>query len=152
MKIFAQNKKARFLYEILDTFEAGIMLNGGEVKSIRSNKISINETYVRIKNGEMWLIGSHVPVPSYIPFFARFEEKRDRKLLMHKREITRLKSKSDEKRLTLIITKIYQPEDSGKIKCEIALAKGKNTVDKKQDLIAKDIKREMDRDIKNVRL
>ncbi len=140
------------MYEILDTFEAGIMLNGGEVKSIRSNKISINETYVRVKNGEMWLIGSHIPVPSYVPDFSRFEEKRDRKLLMHKREIIRLKSKSDEKRLTLVITKIYQPDNCGKIKCEIALAKGKNTVDKKHDLMEKDIKREMDRDIKNIRL
>jgi len=151
-KLFAQNKKARFLYEILDTYETGIILLGGEVKSIRNGRISINETYVRIRDGRMWLIGSHVPVPTYVPVFARFDERRDRELLMHKRELTRLKSQSDEKRLTLIITKIYQPEDSGKIKCEIALARGKNTYDKKQTLIERDIAREMDRSIKNIRL
>lgn len=151
-KLFAQNRKSRYEYELLDTFEAGIMLEGGEVKSIRDNRISLNESYVRIKNGEMWLIGAHIPVPNYIPQYARFAETRDRKLLMHKREIIRLKSKVDEKRLTLVITKIYQPKDSTKIKCEVALAQGKHTYDKKKVIKDRDIKREMDRSVKNITL
>jgi|SaaInlStandDraft_4_1057021.scaffolds.fasta_scaffold16170_3 SsrA-binding protein len=151
MKVFAQNKKAKFEYEWLDTFEAGIVLVGGEVKSIRENKISLNESYVRIKDGELWLVQTHIAVPSYIPQYARFEEKRVRKLLMHKKEIIKLKSKVDAKGLTLIVTKIYQPENGKNIKCQIALARGKKMHDKKNVLKERDIKREMDRSIKNFR-
>ena len=149
-KLFAQNRKARYQYEILDTFEAGIMLEGGEVKSIRDNRISLNETYVRIRDGEMWLVGAHIPVPNFIPQYARFSETRDRKLLMHKREIVRLKSKVDEKGLTLLVVEVYQPTTSSKIKCTIALARGKNTYNKKKTLKDRDIKRDMDRQLHNI--
>jgi len=148
MKIYATNKKAKFEYEWLDTFEAGLVLEGGEVKSIREGKISLKESFVKIENGELWLTKCHISVPSYIPSFNRFDEKRDRKVLMHKREIVRLMSKVKEKGLTLIIVKIYQPNDSKKIKCEVALAKGKRLFDKKNTIKERDIKREMDREIK----
>lgn len=149
MKVFAQNKKAKFEYEWLNTFETGIVLLGGEVKSIRANRISLNESYVRIQKGELWLIGCHIAVPSYIPQYARFEEKRDKKLLMHKKEIIKLQSKTNEKGLTLIVTKIYQPSNSKKIKCEIALARGKRLFDKKRTIKERDIKRDTDREMKN---
>ena len=148
MTLFAQNKKAYHDYEILATFEAGMVLEGAEVKSIRDSKCSIKESYVRIKDGEVWLINSHIAIPSYIPQYARFEETRTRKLLMHKNEILKLKSKLDEKGLTLIATKIYQPDESKKIKIEVALSQGRKNYDKKQHIKEKDIKREMESQIK----
>lgn len=149
MKIFAQNKKAKFEYEWLDTFEAGIMLEGGEVKSIRANHISLNESYVKIYKGEVWLTQAHIAVPSYIPQHIRFDEVQDRKLLLHKKEIVKLISRIKEKGLTLIVTKVYQPNDSKKIKCEIALARGKKLYDKKQTIKERDISREAARDMRN---
>lgn len=151
MKIFAQNKKAKFEYEWLDTIEAGIMLEGGEVKSIRASHISLNETYVRIYKGEIWLTGAHIAVPSYVPQHLRFDEVRDRKLLLHKKEIDRLVGRIKERGLTLIVTKVYQPNDSKKIKCEIALARGKKLYDKKQTIKERDIRRDSDREMKNYR-
>lgn len=145
---YATNKKAKFNYEILDTFEAGISLVGGEVKSIRAGRISLRESYVKIKDGELWLTQAHIPVPDYVPQYARFDEKRDRKLLMHKKEILRLQSKVAEKGLTLVVISVYQPENSKKIKVKIALARGKKTYDKKQTIKERDIKREMDRTLK----
>lgn len=148
MILYAQNKKAKFEYEWLDTFEAGIILEGAEVKSVRANRISLRESYVKIKNGEIYLTQSHIPVPSYVPTYARFNETRDRKLLMHKKEIIKLKSKLDEKGLTLVVTKVYQPDGGKKIKVEIALARGKKLHDKKNVIKERDIKREMDRTLK----
>lgn len=148
MIVFAQNKKAFFDYEILDTIEAGIMLEGAEVKSIRANRISLKESYVKIKNGEVWLTNAHIAIPGYVPHYARFDEKQDRKLLLHKKEIAKLQGKISEKGYTLVITKIYQSESSNKIKVIIALAKGKKSYDKKQSLKESDIKREMDRTLK----
>lgn len=151
MILYAQNKKAKFEYEWLDTFEAGIILSGGEVKSIRANRISLRESYIKIKNGEVWLTQAHIPVPDYIIQYDRFEETRDRKLLMHKKEIMKLKSKLDEKGLTLIVTKIYQADNSKKIKVEVALARGKKLYDKKNTIKERDISREMDRTIKGIK-
>jgi len=150
MTVYSQNKKAKHDYEWLDTFEAGIVLEGGEVKSIRANRLSLKESYIKIsKAGEVWLTNAHIPVPDYIPAYAMFDEKRDRKLLMHKKEILKLKSKLDEKGLTLIATMLYQPDNTKKLKVEVVLAKGKKTYDKKQTIKERDIKREMDRTMKN---
>lgn len=149
MKTFASNKKAKFEYEWLETFEAGIMLEGGEVKSIRNSHISLNESYVKIYKGEVWLTQAHIAVPSYIPQHIRFDEVRDRKLLLHKKEIVKMISRIKEKGLTLIVTSIYQPDDSKKIKCEIALARGKKLFDKKQTIKERDLRRESDREMKN---
>lgn len=157
MTLYAQNKKAKHDYEWLETFEAGIVLEGGEVKSVRAGRCSLKESYVKIdKKGEVWLTNAHIPVPGYVPQYARFAEKRDRKLLMHKKEILKLDSKIKEKGLTLVVTKIYQSEitnkkgfKSKKIKVEVALARGKKLYDKKQSIKEKDIKRDMERSMKN---
>lgn len=151
MRVYATNKKAKFEYDWLDIFEAGIVLEGGEVKSVRDGKISLKESFVKIEKNELWLTKCHISVPSYVPRFLRFDEKRDRKLLMHKREIVRLMSKVKEKGLTLIVTRVYQPNNSKKIKCEVALAKGKRLFDKKNTIKERDIKRETDREMKRYR-
>lgn len=146
---YSQNRKARHDYEFLDTFEAGIVLEGGEVKSVRAGRCSLKESYIKIRNGEVFLTKAHIPVPNYVPHHSRFEETRDRKLLLHKKEIVKLKSKINEKGLTLVVVSIYQREDTKKIKVQVALARGKKTYDKKQTIKERDIKRDMDRTMKN---
>lgn len=149
--LYAQNKKAKHDYEWLDKFEAGIVLEGGEVKSIRASRISLKESYVKItKDGEIFLTNAHIPIPNYVPSYARFDEKRDRKLLMHKKEILKLKSKIEEKGLTLICVEIYQPSSSKKIKCKIVLARGRKLHNKKQYLKEQTIHRDMQRQISNL--
>lgn len=147
MKIYASNKKTKFEYEWLEIIEAGIVLLGGEVKSIRASHISLNESYVKIHKGEVWLTHAHIQVPSYVPHYLRFDEVSDRKLLLHKKEISKLISKIKEKGLTLIVTKVYQSDKSKKIKCELALARGKKMFDKKQTIKDRDLKREISREL-----
>lgn len=148
MKIFVRNKRAKFDYTTISTIEAGLMLIGSEVNAIRHGKVSIEEAYVVIKKGELWLTGCHITSPSYASNQLTVVEKRDRKLLVHKRDIIKFQSKIREKGLTLIINNIYQPENSKKIKCEIALAKGKRVYDKRQALKSRDINIEMNRSLK----
>lgn len=149
MATYATNRKARHDYEFLDTFEAGIVLEGAEVKSVRDGRISLKESYVKLKDGEIFLTQAHIPIPDYVPQYARFDETQDRKLLMHRKQINKLASQLKEKGLTLIIVSIYQREDTRKIKVQIALAKGKKTYDKKNTIKERDIKREMERTMKN---
>ena len=146
---YAQNRKARFDYEFIETFEAGMVLNGAEVKSIIAGKVSLKESFVKIKNGEVFLTQAHIAVPSYVPQYARFDEVQDRKLLLHKKQINKLSSKLKERGLTLVLVSIYSREDTKKIKCQIALARGKRTFDKKQTIKERDIKRDMERTLKN---
>lgn len=150
MKILAQNKKAKFEYEWLDSFEAGIILLGGEVKAVRSSHISINEAYVKIYNDELWLKQAHISVPSYVPNHLRFEEVSDRKLLMNKQEISKIKSKILEKGLTLLCVELYETPNSKKIKCKLVLARGRKLYDKKQYLKEKTIDRDMKRQCANL--
>ena len=145
----AQNRKARFDYEFIETFEAGMVLNGAEVKSIIAGKVSLKESFVKIKNGEIFLTQAHIAVPSYVPQYARFDEVQDRKLLMHKKQINKLTSQLKERGLTLILVSIYTREDTKKIKCQVALARGKRVFDKKQTIKERDIKRDMERTLKN---
>jgi len=149
MATYATNRKARHDYEFLDTFEAGIVLEGAEVKSVRDGRISLKESYVKLKDGEIFLTQAHIPIPDYVPQYARFDETQDRKLLMHRKQINKLASQLKEKGLTLVIVSIYQREDTRKIKVQIALAKGKKTYDKKNTIKERDIKREMERTMKN---
>lgn len=146
---YAKNRKARHDYELLDIFEAGIVLEGAEVKSVRDGKISLKESYVKVKNSEIFLTQAHIAIPSYVPQYARFDEVQDRKLLLHRKQITKLQSQLKEKGLTLIITEIYQPINSKKIKVRIALARGKKAYDKKNAIKERDIDREMKRALKN---
>jgi SsrA-binding protein len=139
------NKKARFNYEILDTFEAGIVLKGTEVKSLRQKKVSIQESYAKITNGEVFITGLTI---SAYEMGNRFnhEPDRERKLLLHKQEIKRLTGKLQEKGLTLVPLKIYFK--NGKAKVLLGLGKGKALYDKRKAIRDRDTKRDMEREMK----
>jgi len=141
------NRKARHDYEFLETFEAGIALQGTEIKSLRDGGGSLNEAYVRILKGELWLIGCSI-APYRYGNIHNHEERRDRKLLMHKREIERLRASVQEKGLTLVPLSLYFKE--GRVKIRIALAKGKKTVDKRATIKERDEKRHMAHVRKNI--
>jgi len=149
VRLIAKNKKAFFNYEILETHEAGISLVGSEVKSIREGRISLKESYAEIKGGEVFLVNCHVS-----PYEAsnRFnhEPLRERKLLLHRREIKRLTGKVQERGLTLVPTKV-QINDKGKVKVELALAKGKRIYQKRETIRERDRDREMQAELKRWR-
>lgn len=140
------NRRATHDYEILETFEAGIVLQGTEIKSIRNHGASLQEAYVKVISGEIWLIGSSI-APYRFGNIHNHEEKRDRKLLMHKREINRLKTASQEKGLTLIPLSMFLKE--GKVKIRLGIAKGKKNIDKRADIKERDEKRHMQQALKN---
>ncbi len=142
IKVVATNRKARFQYFLLETFEAGIVLQGSEIKSIRAGQISLNEAYVRIEEDEVWLVEAHIAPYGQASFFNH-EPKRRRKLLLNRREINHLARKVQEKGLTIIPVRVYLKD--GRAKVEIALAKGKKTYDKRATIAARDAQREMER-------
>jgi len=149
IKIIAKNKKAFFNYELLEKFEAGISLLGSEVKSIREGRISLKESYAEVKDGEVFLLHCHIS-----PYEAanRFnhDPRRERKLLLHSREIKRLAGKIKEKGLTLVPTKVLI-NAKGKVKVEISLAKGKRTYQKKEVIKERDLQREVRAELKKWR-
>lgn len=138
------NRKARFNYTITDTFEVGIVLTGPEVKSVRSGQINLDESYARIKDGELWLLGAHVA--PYARAASEDSPTRPRKLLMHKEELTKLALKLQTENLTLIPLKTYLTHN--KIKLELGLAKGKKKYDKRESLKQKDVERDIRRKTK----
>ncbi len=140
-KIIAVNRKARHDYEVIDTFEAGIVLLGTEVKSLRAGKANLKDSYARIRNGELWLFGLHISPYSHGSYNNHVPE-RDRKLLLHKYEIRRLIGKVEEAGLTLVPLKLYFK--NGRVKVQLGLARGRKQYDKRQ-VIAK---READRDLR----
>lgn len=142
-KTVAENRRARFDYHIEETFEAGIMLTGTEVKSLRFGEGSIAESYATIEKGEAWLINSNVPEFSHGNRFNH-EPKRPRKLLLHEREIDRLQGAVERKGMTLVPLSIYF-NSRGRAKVELALARGKNAADKRQTIKERDWKREQAR-------
>ncbi|MBF7081687.1 SsrA-binding protein SmpB [Desulfallas sp. Bu1-1] len=141
------NRKARHEYHIEETYEAGIALTGTEIKSIRAGKANLQDSYARVENGELVLYNMHISPYEQGNRFNH-EPKRPRKLLMHKREIMRLFGQTREKGFSLIPLKIYF-NNKGWAKVELALARGKKKFDKREDIIARDAKREMDRAMKN---
>jgi SsrA-binding protein len=149
MKTIAVNKPARFHYEILETLEAGIVLQGSEVKSIRDGRISLKDAYADIQGGEVVLLNCHIS-----PYEAanRFnhEPERPRKLLLHRREIKRLTGKIRERGLTLVPMKILL-NDAGFVKVEVALAKGKKVYEKKEAIKERDRAREARAALKHAR-
>jgi SsrA-binding protein len=147
MRIINKNKKAIYNYEILEKFEAGISLLGSEVKSIREGRISLKESYADIKNGEVFLVNCHIS-PYEAANRLNHHPLRERKLLLHKREIKRLVGKIKERGYTLIATKVLI-NDKRKIKVEIALAKGKKVHEKRNIIRDRDLEREMQREMKN---
>ncbi len=143
---FAKNKKAFHEYFIEDRLEAGIELIGSEVKSIKAGQVSIKEAFIRIINGEIFIMGMSV-VPWTYGSVYNPEEKRVRKLLIHKREIKKFHEKVSQKGYSIVPISVYQK--AGKIKVEIALGKGKTNYDKRDTLAKKDAKRQIERALKN---
>lgn len=145
MKIIAENRKARHDYIVEESFETGIVLKGTEVKSMRSGRINLKDSYAQIENGELFIHGMHISPYEHGNIF-NVDPLRPRKLLMHKREIMRLYGKVKTDGLTLVPLKVYFERD--KVKVELALSRGKKLYDKRESEAQKSAKREMDRAIK----
>jgi SsrA-binding protein len=139
------NRRARFEYEFLERIEAGIVLTGTEIKSLRAGQTSISEAYARIRDGELWLLSMYVP-PYKQGSFSNVEPNRPRKLLMHRKDIDRLAGRISEKGLTLVPTRLYFKR--GRAKVEIALARGKKLWDKRREEQDRDVKRDIARAIR----
>ena len=141
----ATNRRARHKFQILERMEAGIQLQGSEVKSLRDGKAQINEAYAVVDGGEVWLRGAHIP--PYLPASDQnHDPDRPRKLLLHRREIERLIGKTAERGLTLIPTRLYFKGPKAKV--ELALAKGKEGRDRRREIADRDLRREVERDFK----
>ena len=144
-KIVARNRRARFEFDLMDSVEAGIVLTGTEVKSLRNGKASLEESYAGIENGEVWLYGCDIP--EYLQANRmNHKPKRPRKLLLHRSEIDKLVAKASERGLTLVPLKVYFK--SGMAKVEICVARGRKTYDKREALKKQDAKRDIDRAIR----
>lgn len=142
IKVVSTNKKARFEYFILETFEAGLVLKGTEIKSVRNGQISLQEAYVRTNGSEIWLVGAHVAPYEHASAYQH-DPKRERKLLMHKKEIRKIWDDVRIKGMTIVPIRVYLK--AGKAKLEIGLAKGKKQYDKRESIKQKDIEREISR-------
>ncbi len=145
-KVVSDNRRARHDYSILESFEAGVVLKGTEVKSLRQGTTSLQESYITIKNGEMFILGWHIPPYEHGNIF-NVDPTRTRKLLMHKRQIENLDAKVAQDGLTLIPLRLYFKE--GKLKLELGLARGKKLYDKREDIKKRDISREIQQQMKN---
>ena len=141
----ATNRRARHEYEILETVEAGLVLRGTEVKSLREGLVNFKDSYASFRNGEGWLLGCHISPYSH-GTDANHDPERDRKLLLHKREIARLGGKISERGLTLVPLRLYFKD--GRAKVEIGLARGKRQYDKRQSIAERDAKREIERAVR----
>jgi SsrA-binding protein len=139
MKVIAKNKKAKFNYHVLETYEAGIVLKGSEVKSVRMGKISISDAFAQVVNGEIFLFNMHIS--PYEKAQNDLEAKRDRKLLLNKREIRKIDGKLKNKGLTLVPLEVFIKKSF--VKITLALAKGKKEYEKKRKIIEKEQRREM---------
>ena len=144
-KTVVTNRKARFNYEIVDSLEAGLVLSGSEVKSIRQGRASLKDAYARIKDGEVWLIGMHISPYQYSSYEAP-DPLRDRKLLLNRHEIKRLGRQVEEKGFTLIPLRLYFKGHLAKV--ELGLARGKRQYDKKEDIARRDAQRDLEREQK----
>ncbi len=141
-KVIAQNRRARHDYAVMEEFEAGVALVGTEVKSLRLGRASMTDAYATVDDGEVWLRGLHIPEYTQ-GSWTNHEPRRTRKLLLNRKEIERLIGKTREGGLTLVPISLYFSD--GKVKCELALARGKRTYDKRQDLARRDADRDIQR-------
>jgi SsrA-binding protein len=146
MGILAENRKAKFDYNILETFQAGLVLNGQEVKSIRLGRMNLTGSYVILQKGELFLVGSQVPPYQPKNASAGYDAGRSRKLLVRKQELNSLIGKSRERGLTLLPLKVYTQKH--KIKLEFALAKGQKKYDKREKIKKREAEREIEREMK----
>ncbi len=142
VKVVATNRKAHHDYHIEDTLEAGLVLTGSEIKSIRAGQVNLRDSYAAIRDDELWLVNTHI-APYQQASYSNHEPRRDRKLLLHRREINRLIGKLQEKGLTLIPLKIYLKNSRAKV--ELGLARGKKLYDKRQTMRERDDRRQIDR-------
>jgi SsrA-binding protein len=136
----ATNRRARHDYDLLETFECGIVLQGSEVKSLRTGRAQLNDSYARVSDGEVWLYGVHIPPWQYATGFGAHDPDRRRKLLLHRGQIDELVGKTQQQPLTLIPVKLYFHE--GKAKVELALARGRRLYDKRRVLATREAERE----------
>ena len=141
-KLIVDNRKARHEYHLLDRYEAGVVLTGTEVKSLREGRAEVRQAYADIRGNEAWLVGLHI-APYDQGSTKSHDPDRDRKLLLHRKEIASLVGKVKEKGFTLVPTRLYFKD--GRVKAEIALAKGKELHDKRRDIADRDAKRQMER-------
>ena len=147
-KLITDNRKARYEYQLLDRFEAGLVLTGTEVKSLREGRATLGQAYADVRDGEVWLHGAEIAIYDQ-GNRANHEPTRARKLLLHRREIERLHADVREKGLTLVPTRLYFKE--GRVKVELALARGKDVRDKRRAVADRDAKRQIDRALKERR-
>jgi SsrA-binding protein len=147
-RLIAENRRARHEYELLDRHEAGIVLTGTEVKSLRAGKASLQQAHAEVRDGNVWLVGANI---AEYPQAGRQNHvaERDRRLLLHRREIDQLAGKVSERGLTLVPLRLYFRD--GRVKVEIALARGKDVRDKRRDIAERDAQREMERALKGRR-
>ena len=146
-EVTIKNKRARFEFELMDSYDAGIQLFGTEIKSIRMGKASITESFCQIKDGEIYIINMFIDEYDWGTYFNH-KTRRDRKLLLQKNEIKKLERKTKESGLTIVPTTLYI-NNKGLAKLRIYLAKGKKLFDKRESIKGKDLKRDLDRLIKN---
>ncbi|MDY6900333.1 MAG: SsrA-binding protein SmpB [Cyanobacteriota bacterium] len=146
-KVIADNRQARYLYEILETYEAGIQLTGTEVKSIRAGRANLQDGYALIRDNEAWLLNVHISPYNSSGKFFNHEPRRSRKLLLHRDEIRKLIGKTEQQGLTLVPLKMYLK--GGWVKISIALGKGKKVHDKRETIKKRQDQREMRRALKN---
>jgi SsrA-binding protein len=147
-KLIAENRRARHDYQLLDRVEAGIVLTGTEVKSLRDGRVTLAQAYADVRDGEVWLVGADIAVYDQ-GNIANHEPGRDRKLLLHRSEIASLIGKVRERGQTLVPTRLYFKD--GKVKVELALARGKEKGDKRRDIAERDAKRQIERALKGRR-
>lgn len=145
-KVVASNRQARRDYEILDTLEAGIVLKGSEVKSLRESAVQLTDAYARIINGEAWLIGLHIKQYSHAGPAGAHHVDADRKLLLHRKEIDRLAARFQHERLTLVPLSLYF-NAQGRAKLELGVGRGRKTYDKRQAIAKRDAERDVARTI-----
>ena len=147
-KLIVENRRARHEYHLGDRFEAGLILQGTEVKSLRGGQATLQQAYAEVRDGEGWLVGLHVP--EYTEGNrANHNPDRPRKLLLHRKELERIESGVAEKGFTVVPTRLYFK--GGKVKVELALAKGKELRDKRRDIADRDAKRQIERELKSMR-
>jgi SsrA-binding protein len=147
-KLIVDNRRARHDYQLLDRYEAGIVLTGTEVKSLRDGRASLQQAYADVRGGEAWLVGAHISVYEQ-GNIANHDPDRDRKLLLHKKELASLAGKVAQRGLTLVPTKLYFK--NGRAKVELALARGKEQRDKRRDIAQREATRDMERALKSAR-
>jgi SsrA-binding protein len=147
-KLIAENRKARHDFHILERVEAGVALQGTEVKSLRDGRVSLAQAFAEVREGEVWLVGAEIATYAQ-GNIANHEPARDRKLLLRRSEIASLYGKVREKGLTLVPTRMYWKD--GRAKVELALARGKQTIDKRRDIAKRDAERQIERALRRRR-